>query len=97
MSWSRKGNDKEKSGEGLGRVVIGLPLVTRPLSLTRTAGKPKLRVPHMKFNRQIGDYAGEFYSIEGNPLNEGEFRAHTTQVLPGPADQTRRVAKRRYV
>ena len=37
----------------------------------------------MKFNRQIGDYAGEFYSIEGNPLNEGEFQAHTTQVLPG--------------
>jgi hypothetical protein len=51
----------------------------------------------MKFNRQIGDYAGEFYSIKGNPLNEGEFQAHTTQVLPGPADQTRRVAKRRYV
>jgi hypothetical protein len=51
----------------------------------------------MKFNRQIGDYAGEFYRIEGNPLNEGEFQAHTTQVLPGSADQTRRVAKRRYV
>jgi hypothetical protein len=65
--------------------------------VTRTAGKPKLRVPHMKFNRQIGDYAGEFYSIEGNPLNEVEFQAHITQVLPGPADQTRRVAKRRYV
>jgi hypothetical protein len=96
MSWSRKGNEEEKSGEGRGRVVIGLPLVTRPL-VTRTAGKRKLRVPHMKFNRQIGDYAGEFYRIEGNPLNEGEFQAHTTQVLPGPADQTRRVAKRRYV
>jgi hypothetical protein len=41
----------------------------------------------MKFNRQIGDYAGEFYSIEGNPLNEVEFQAHIAQVLPGPADQ----------
>ena len=33
MSRSRKGNDEEKSGEGRGRAVIGLPLVTRPLSL----------------------------------------------------------------
>jgi hypothetical protein len=33
MSWSRKGNEEEKSGEGRGRAVIGLPLVTRSLSL----------------------------------------------------------------
>jgi hypothetical protein len=41
----------------------------------------------MKFNRQIGDHAGKFYSIEGNPLTEGEFQAHFAQVLPGPEDQ----------
>jgi benzoyl-CoA 2,3-dioxygenase component B len=50
-------------------------------------GKSKLRAPDMKFNRQIGDYAGKLYSVEGNPLTEGEYQAHLRQVLPGPEDQ----------
>jgi len=50
-------------------------------------GKPKLRAPDMKFNRQIGDYADKHYSIEGQPLSEAEFHTHLTQVLPGPEDQ----------
>jgi len=50
-------------------------------------GKPKLRAPDMKFNRQIGDYAGKLYSVEGNPLTEAEYQAHLRQVLPGPEDQ----------
>ena len=41
----------------------------------------------MKFNRQIGDYAGKFFSVEGNPLNEAEFQKHLAQVLPGPEDK----------
>jgi hypothetical protein len=41
----------------------------------------------MKFNRQIGDHAGKFYSIEGRSLIEGEFQAHLAQVLPGPEDK----------
>jgi hypothetical protein len=47
----------------------------------------KLRAPDIKFNRQIGDYAGKFYSVEGSPLTEVEFQAHLAQVLPGPEDQ----------
>lgn len=50
-------------------------------------GKPKLRAPDLKFNRQIGDYAGKLYSVEGNPLTEGEYQAHLDKVLPGPADR----------
>ena len=50
-------------------------------------GTPKLRAPDMKFNRQIGDYTGKFYSVEGNPLTESEFQAHLSRVLPGPEDQ----------
>ena len=30
----------------------------------------------MKFNRQIRDYAGKFFSVEGDPLNEAEFQKH---------------------
>ena len=51
------------------------------------SGKPKLRAPDMKFNRQIGDYAGKYYSVDGQPLSEAEFQTHLTQVLPGPEDQ----------
>jgi benzoyl-CoA 2,3-dioxygenase component B len=50
-------------------------------------GKPKLRAPDMKFNREIGNYAGKFYSVEGQPLTQAEFTAHLGQVLPGPEDQ----------
>ncbi len=50
-------------------------------------GKPKLRVPDMKFNREIGDHAGKFYSVEGDSLTEAQFKAHLAQVLPGPEDQ----------
>ena len=44
-------------------------------------------IANMKFNRQIGDYVGKFYSVEGNPLNEAEFQKHLAEVLPGPEDQ----------
>jgi len=50
-------------------------------------GKPKLRAPDMKFNRQIGDDAGKFFSVEGNLLSHGDVQAHLDRVLPGPEDQ----------
>jgi len=50
-------------------------------------GSPKLRAPDMKFNRQIGDYADQRFSIEGKPLSEAEFKKHLEDVLPGPADR----------
>ncbi|HTN71333.1 MAG TPA: Phenylacetic acid catabolic protein [Methylomirabilota bacterium] len=49
-------------------------------------GKPKLRAPDPKFNRQIGDYAGKMYSVEGNPLSEAEYKNHLAKVLPGPEE-----------
>ena len=50
-------------------------------------GSPKLRAPDMKFNRQIGDYVGKMYSVDGNPLSEAEYQRHLAEVLPGPAEQ----------
>jgi hypothetical protein len=50
-------------------------------------GSPKLRAPDMKFNRQIGDYAGKMYSVDGNPLSAAEYQKHLADVLPGPAEQ----------
>ena len=56
------------------------------------AGKPKLRAPDMKFNRQIGDYVGQKYTVEGtafdgNGTAEAQYQAYLAQVLPGPEDQ----------
>jgi benzoyl-CoA 2,3-epoxidase subunit B len=50
-------------------------------------GKPKLRAPDLKFNRQIGEHAGKYYSVEGNPLSQGEYQAYLDKVLPGPDDR----------
>jgi len=50
-------------------------------------GSPKLRAPDMKFNRQIGDYAGKMYSVDGDPLSEAEYQKHLAEVLPGAAEQ----------
>ena len=46
----------------------------------------------MKFNRQIGDYAGEKYTIDGthvdeNALTEAEYRQYLAEVFPGTQDQ----------
>ena len=49
-------------------------------------GRPKLRAPDPKFNRQIGDYAGKTYGVDGNLLSEAEYQNHLKKVLPGPED-----------
>lgn len=49
-------------------------------------GKTKLCAPDMKFNREIGDYAGKNFSVTGEPLSEAEFAEHLKNVLPGPED-----------
>ena len=41
----------------------------------------------MKFNRQIGDYAGKMFSVDGNPLSEAEYKKHLEEVLPGPEER----------
>lgn len=48
--------------------------------------QPKLYVPDIKFNRKIGGYAGQTYSVTGELLNETEYIAHLQQVLPSSGD-----------
>ena len=54
-------------------------------------GKTKLCPPDPKFNRQIGNYAGKRYTVDGtcvdeNALTDAEYQAYLTQVLPGAED-----------
>ena len=51
-------------------------------------GQPKLRAPDPKFNRQIGEYVGKTYSVDGQPLSNTEYQDHLKTVLPGPEDRT---------
>lgn len=49
-------------------------------------GQTKLYVPDLKFNRQIGEFAGQPYSVHGELLGEREYAAHRAEVLPSAAD-----------
>ena len=50
------------------------------------ADQPRLRAPDPKFNRQIGQFAGKTFSMEGDLLSEAEYREHLKTVLPQPQD-----------
>jgi benzoyl-CoA 2,3-dioxygenase component B len=50
------------------------------------AGKPKLYVPDLKFNRHIGEFAGQPYDVHGNLLSEAQYREHLLEVLPQDSD-----------
>jgi benzoyl-CoA 2,3-dioxygenase component B len=50
------------------------------------AGQPKLYVPDIKFNRRIGEFANQTYSVTGELLSEKEYAQHIREVLPQPED-----------
>jgi benzoyl-CoA 2,3-epoxidase subunit B len=50
------------------------------------ADGPKLRAPSIKFNRKIGDYADQTFSVDGEEISEAAHQEHLKQVLPGPAE-----------
>ncbi len=50
-------------------------------------GQPKLRVPDLKFNRQIGQYAGQHSTLEGEPLTAEEWERYWPPVMPCEDDE----------
>ncbi len=50
------------------------------------AGRPKLYVPDLKFNRRIGEFANQPYSVTGELLTPREYEEHLREVLPQPQD-----------
>ena len=48
--------------------------------------QPKLYAPDIKFNRRIGEFANQPYSVDGRKLGPEEYQKHLAQVLPGEAD-----------
>ncbi len=45
-----------------------------------------LKVPELRFNRRIGLYAHQCWTIEGEELSPDRYQAYLTTVLPQPAD-----------
>ena len=57
------------------------------LNKERPEGSPALRLPDVKFNRRIGEFAGLRYSVDGSPLDEAGHARHLAESLPGDADR----------
>lgn len=51
--------------------------------------QPKLYAPDLKFNRSIGEYARQTYSVNGELLTPDAHKQHLSEVLPTPEDEQR--------
>lgn len=47
----------------------------------------ELTLPHRRFNRNVGLYAGQRFDPKGNPISESEWAAHVSEWLPTEADR----------
>src|SRR4051812_11742854 len=51
-------------------------------------GQPKLYAPHIKFNRNIGRYAGQkFHAETGEALDDAGYEQHLKEYLPSAEDK----------
>jgi benzoyl-CoA 2,3-dioxygenase component B len=54
----------------------------------RKVGEAELYAPDIKFNRAIGQFAGQaFHAKSGEPLNEKEYIEHVEEVMPTAEDK----------
>jgi len=53
------------------------------------ASETKLYVPDIRFNRAIGQYAKERWTVDGRKLTEEEWQAYAPTVLPSAADDVK--------
>lgn len=49
-------------------------------------GQPKLYIPDIRFNRKIGGYKGQPWSVDGRLLTPEEFERHLREILPQAED-----------
>ncbi|RKY17182.1 MAG: benzoyl-CoA 2,3-epoxidase subunit BoxB [Planctomycetota bacterium] len=55
--------------------------------LTEHGVDVELRLPHRRFNRNIGTFANSRFDIDGNPLSEEQWQAGKDQWLPSESDR----------
>ena len=79
--------DKSKLNElsrGLYRQEI-VKLVDR-LNMFIPERERQLKVPDLRFNRRIGQYAHQQYTVDGDPISADRYKEYLTGVLPRPED-----------
>ena len=54
-----------------------------------SASETKLYVPDMRFNRKIGDFAGQRYGVNGERLSEEAWQGYADTVLPTATDEAK--------
>lgn len=47
----------------------------------------EITLPHRRFNRSLGIYAGHHFDPQGNPISEEQFEAKRSEWLPTEADK----------
>ncbi len=48
---------------------------------------PRLFAPDVRFNRAIGDLAGQCFTVTGEPVDPGKYPAYLASVTPGEAER----------
>ncbi len=61
--------------------------LTELLNKNIRPGEPKLVVPDIRFNRQIGEHAGKCYSLSGDRMAQDEYKKYLPAVLPSAKDR----------
>ncbi len=49
--------------------------------------QPQLKVPSIKFNRKIGDFENQAFSIDGEPVPTADYANYLAENLPGKEDE----------
>jgi benzoyl-CoA 2,3-dioxygenase component B len=56
-------------------------------TLERAGIAQRLRLPHRRFHRHQGIYAGQWYDVDGNPIDEATYNRRHDEWLPSEADK----------
>jgi len=95
--WGLKGRYNERAAggdpnkEGLNQAARELyhqevEKLTDLLNKSIPEDQPKLKVPDLKFNRQIGQHAGKHFTLDGEPLTAKEYEKYLPTVMPSAED-----------
>ena len=57
------------------------------INLHVPADQPKLMVPSVKFNRRIGIYKGQTFTVHGEPMERERYKDYLASVLPSEEDR----------
>lgn len=49
--------------------------------------QPKLVIPDVRFNRRIGLYKGQTFTVDGKPIEKEKYKAYVESVLPTAEDR----------